>query len=92
MTRDEFIHEWGSFAGVGTETERALRRDIDALIQTVRAETRATALAEEDRRVWCEGWMRAGLLEPPQRAQKANWWLNRYREARAAWDARGEKG
>lgn len=33
--------------------------------------------------------MRAGLLEPPQRAQKANWWLNRYREARAAWDARG---
>ena len=64
---------------------------LDALL----AETRAAALAEEDRRVWCErhahytansGMGSSGAVE------YANAELNRYREARAAWDARKEKG
>lgn len=56
---------------------------------------RAAVLTEEDRRVWCErhahytansGMGSSGAVE------YANAELNRYREARAAWDARKEKG
>mgnify|MGYP000963997523 CR=1 FL=1 len=58
------------------------------------ARVRAAVLTEEDRRVWCEryahytansGMGSSGAVE------YANAELNRYREARAVWDARGEK-
>jgi hypothetical protein len=80
------------------ELLRACRDRLQAdedLEQRVRAETRAAALAEEDRRVWCEAYAHYTAnsgMGSSGAVEYANAELNRYREARAAWDARKEKG
>jgi len=53
MNIDDFLAKWfdeGSEEYIAAESD--LRRILDS--------ARATVLAEEDRRVWCEGWMRSG--------------------------------
>lgn len=47
-------------------------------------------LAEEDRRVWCEAYMRVNSVSDADRRDAGDRDLHYYREARAAWDARGE--
>lgn len=63
---------------------------LTSLIARIEAETRAAVLADEERRVWCDGyvagqrdgWVGSGAIE------YAEITLTVWREARAAWEAR----
>jgi hypothetical protein len=85
MTIQDFMDKWfDEGTSEYTEAEEELRR--------IRLETRAAVLAEEDRRVWCEAYAteRNGGWSDDIATKWADGKLGLYREARAAWDARGE--
>ena len=87
MTIQDFMDKWfDEGTSEYTEAEEELRR--------IRLEARGAVLSVEDRRVWCEDYARSLLLfQSPETAEaSANGKLAAYREARAAWDARKEKG
>lgn len=89
---------------VGEDHRELLRacRDLlqadEDLEQRIRAETRAAVLAEEERRVWCEGWvyhrmkywLPVSSFPEGRTREHADASLAAYREARADWDARKE--
>lgn len=88
MTRDEFTREWGS--GYSASTEAQFVAALDALLDSVRTETRAALLADEERRVWCEEYAvsRFRFKSKSTAQTEANDKLTAWREARAAWEAR----
>lgn len=84
MTRDEFFREFSSCMMYSSRESFGIA--LDALL----AETRAAALAEEDRRVWCHGYVNGCKRGWDDIGAKdyANTVLTAWREARAAWEAR----
>lgn len=91
MTRESWIEEF--LINIEKLDDSEATKTLLDWADQISIETRAAALAEEDRRVWCErhahytansGMGSSGAVE------YANAELNRYREARAAWDARKE--
>lgn len=90
MTDDEKRQWVADFYDCSTHevAPREIRRLSD-LIARIESETRAAVLAEEDRRVWCERYAHCHELWGREAAQvAADRFLERYREARAAWGAR----
>lgn len=82
MNVEEFLTRWNQ----GPE----MIADLARLSSWLVSEARATVLAEEDRRVWCEAYMRVNSVSDADRRDAGDRDLHYYREARAAWDARGE--
>lgn len=84
MNVEEFLTRWNQ----GPE----MIADLARLSSWLVSEARATVLAEEDRRVWCEKYAteRNGGWSDDIATKWADGKLGLYREARAAWDARGE--
>lgn len=84
MTRDEFHSAWRTRIGLGSRAD--FEHDLDKLI----ADVRSAILNDEERRVWMEEFARSArekldLASLTNRADRA---LARWREARAAWEAR----
>jgi hypothetical protein len=85
--RDEFLEKYPT----GFDRwDREKAQALDALIESVRAETRAAILADEGRRVWCHGYVNGCKRGWDDIGAKdyANTVLTAWREARAAWEAR----
>ena len=69
--------------------DRERAQHLDALLDSVRAETRAAVLADEERRAWMERYAISHELWGSEAARvAADRFLDRWREARAAWEAR----
>ena len=72
------------------------RAELARLFECVAAETRAAEVADEDRRVWCDGFVRQRMMSwrpvsrfPEAQAKEfADAVLAAWREARAAWGGR----
>lgn len=91
---DEEKRDWlaGMFV---TSADNIAANEIEALntlIARIEAETRAAILADEERRVWMERYANCHELWGYEAARvAADRFLDRWREARAAWEARDER-
>lgn len=66
-----------------------LRNELARLFECVAAASRAAVLADEERRVWMERYANCHELWGYEAARvAADRFLDRWREARAAWEAR----
>ena len=96
MTRESWIEEFLTNIENLDDSE-ATKKLLDWANQ-ISIETRAAVLAEEERRVWCEGWVSHRMkywlpvssVPEGRTCEHADASLAAYREARAAWDARKE--